>query len=62
MVQKHIRMETELWKKIQVRAKENKRSLNAEINMILENAVTPIPIIGKIENGIITIDEELARR
>jgi hypothetical protein len=30
--------------------------------MILENAVNPIPIIGSIKNGVITIEEELARR
>jgi hypothetical protein len=55
-------MENDLWKKLQARAKENKRSLNMEINVILESAVNPIQVIGKIEDGIITIDEELARR
>jgi len=62
MVQKHIRMETDTFKKLQARAKENKRSLNMEINVILESAVNPIQVIGKIEDGIITIEEELARR
>lgn len=39
MVQKHIRMELDTFKKLQERAKKNKRSLNMEMNAILEDAV-----------------------
>ena len=46
-----LRLAPETYAKLQKRAKENKRSLNSEINMILEFAVNPIQVIGTIKDG-----------
>lgn len=53
-IQTGIRFEPQLLYKITVVAKENKRSLNAQLEFLAENCVKEYEKI----NGVISIDEE----
>lgn len=60
----HINIPDEIHEALKERAKQNGRTMNAEVVRIFERglSVIEVPVIGKIENGVITIQEELDRR
>ena len=60
----HINIPDEIHEALKERARMNGRTMNAEVVRIFERGlgVIEVPVIGKIENGIITIQEELDRR
>jgi len=60
----HINLTDELHAELKNRAEFNHRTIQREVVLLLERGMrtVEVPVIGKIENGVITIEEELARR
>ena len=60
----HINIPDDIHEALKERARQNGRSMNAEVVRIFERGlgVIEVPVVGKIENGVITIEEELMRR
>lgn len=56
-----LRMKPDLFEALVTRAEKNNRSINAEINTIIEDGLKSTPAIGTIKDGVISIQEELDR-
>jgi hypothetical protein len=64
MAQILLKLDDDLKVMFQEKARKSNRSMTAHLIHLIQRDLegVKIPIIGKIQNGVITIDEELARR